>query len=83
MTIKIIGIILAVLLLMIPLSIIGIICFALWVFTFHDEVEEVDNSDGHFTCHILGDSCIKGKLYTYCNNCSDCPVQLEYGCTKE
>ena len=83
MTTKIVGIILAVLLLVILLSIVGIICFVLWVFIFHDEVEEFDNSDGHITCSLSGKSCIKGKLYSYCNNCSECPIQSEYGYTKE
>lgn len=39
-----------------------------------DDVEEVDNSDYHIECWYVDRKCIKTKLYTKCNNCSDCPI---------
>lgn len=39
-----------------------------------DDVEEIDNSEGSIECCYIGRKCIKTKLYTKCNNCSDCPI---------
>lgn len=39
-----------------------------------DDVEEIDNSEGSIECCYIDRKCIKTKLYTKCNNCSDCPI---------
>ena len=64
------------------LIIIGILIaiFALifiYVACINDDVEEIDNIDGHIICGNTGKSCIKDKLYAKCNNCNECPYSDE------
>ena len=59
------------------LSILFILFLLFWWLT-HDEVEEIDNSNGQIVCEITDKPCIKDKLYTYCNNCGNCPIYQDY-----
>lgn len=59
------------------LSILFILFLLFWWLT-HDEVEEIDNSDGQIACGITDRPCIKDKLYTYCNNCGNCPIYQDH-----
>ena len=62
--ITVIGIFLAIII----LSIFVLICLG-------DDVEEIDNTDGHIICGNTGQPCIKDTLYTKCNNCSGCSYE--------
>lgn len=44
-----------------------------WLLSRPDEVQSIDNSDGQIICGYTNKLCIKDTLYTYCDNCSDCP----------
>ena len=59
------------------LSILFILFLLFWWLT-HDEVEEIDNSNGQIVCEITDNPCIKDKLYTYCNNCGDCSIYQDH-----
>lgn len=53
------------------------IIFLVFIFTIYinDDVEEIENTDGHIICGNVGKPCIKDKLYTKCNNCNGCPYE--------
>ena len=59
------------------LSIIIILGFILVIVKRPDEVQPINNSDGQIICGYTNKPCIKDTLYTYCDNCSDCPYHKE------
>lgn len=66
---KIAIIVIGIILVAIILGIFKLICLG-------DDVEEIDNTDGHIICGNTGQSCIKDTLYTKCNDCSGCPYEM-------
>ena len=59
------------------LRIIIILGFILVIIKRPDEVQPINNSDGQIICGYTNKPCIKDTLYTYCDNCSDCPYHKE------
>lgn len=57
--------------------VLGVIVLVLWLLSRPDEVQPIDNSYGQITCCNTNKPCIKDTLYTYWNNCSDCPCHKE------
>lgn len=49
----------------------------IWLLSRPDEVQPIDNSEGQIICGDTNKPCIKDTLYTYWNNCGDCPYHKE------
>ena len=47
---------------------------AIFVAIRSEDIEVIENYDGHVICTETNESCIKDILYTDCNNCEDCPI---------
>ena len=62
----------------IVIGILGVIILGfIWLLSRPDEVQPIDNSDGQIICGDTNKPCIKDTLYTYWNNCGDCPCHKE------
>lgn len=56
---------------------LAIILGFIWLLSRPDEVQTIDNSEGQIICGDTNKPCIKNTLYTYWNNCGDCPCHLQ------
>ena len=57
-----------------------LVCGFVWILSLPDEVQPVDNSDKQIICGNTNKPCIRDTLYSYWNNCGDCPY---YECNEE
>ncbi len=60
------------------IGILGVIILgAIWLLSRPDEVQPIDNSEGQIICGDTNKPCIKDTLYSYWNNCGNCPCHKE------